>query len=168
MHVRDAVPADLPALLDIYNEAVANTTASWDHDPWTPVRHADWYAHKVESGFPILVADEAGEVLGYATYGEFSAKVGYAGTREHSVYLRPESRGRGVGRTLMMALIERARDAGVHTLIGLLSADNEVSLRLHSSLGFVERGRLSEVGRKFGRWLDLVYVQLSLPDERRP
>jgi phosphinothricin acetyltransferase len=164
MLVRDATPADLPALLDIYNEAVANTTASWDHDPWSAVRHADWYAHKVESGFPILVADEDGEVLGYATYGEFHAKIGYAATREHSVYLRPQSRGRGVGRTLMLALIDRARSRGVHTLIGELSADNEASLRLHAGLGFVEVGRLREVGRKFGRWLDLVLVQLMLQD----
>lgn len=162
MLVRDATPADLPALLEIYNEAVANTTASWDHDPWSPVRHADWYAHKAEHGFPLLVAAEAGEVLGYATYGEFSGKVGYASTREHSVYVRPEAQGRGIGRALMVALVDRARAAGVHTLVGRLSSDNEASLRLHAALGFVEMGRLREVGWKFGRWLDLSYVQLML------
>lgn len=164
MLVRDAVPADLPALLEIYNEAVANTTASWDYDPWSPVRHADWYAHKAERGFPLLVADEAGEVLGYATYGEFSGKVGYSATREHSIYVRPETQGRGIGRTLMQALIDRARQSGVHTLVGLLSADNVASAKLHAALGFVEVGRLREVGRKFGRWLDLSYVQLMLQD----
>jgi phosphinothricin acetyltransferase len=162
MEIRAAEPADLPALLEIYNEAVANTTASWDYDPWTPVEHADWYAHKAESGFPLLVGVEDGEVLGYATYGEFHSKIGYASTREHSVYLRPSARGKGLGRTLMVALIVAARADGVHTLIGLLSADNEASLRLHTRLGFVEVGRLCEVGRKFGRWLDLVYVQLLL------
>ena len=162
MEIRAAEPADLPALLEIYNEAVANTTASWDYDPWTPVEHADWYAHKAESGFPLLVGGEDGEVLGYATYGEFHSKIGYASTREHSVYLRPSARGKGLGRTLMVALIVAARADGVHTLIGLLSADNEASLRLHTRLGFVEVGRLCEVGRKFGRWLDLVYVQLLL------
>lgn len=164
MLVREATPADLPALLDIYNEAVVNTTASWDHDPWTAVRHADWYAHKAENGFPILVADQDGEVLGYASYSEFSAKAGYSGTREHTVYLRVDARGRGIGRTLMEALIGQARARGVHTLIGRLSADNEPSLRLHAGLGFVEVGRLHEVGRKFGRWLDLVYLQLMLQD----
>ncbi len=141
MLVRDAAPADLPALLEIYNDAVANTTASWDHESWTPVRHAEWYAHKAEHGFPLLVAEEAGQVLGYATYGEFSSKVGYAGTREHSIYVRPEARGRGLGRLLMLALIERARSAGVHTMVGLVSADNEASVRLHAALGFVEMGR---------------------------
>jgi phosphinothricin acetyltransferase len=164
MFVREATPADLPALLEIYNEAVINTTASWDHDPWTAVRHADWYAHKAENGFPILVADQDGEVLGYATYSEFSGKAGYTGTREHNVYLRVDARRRGIGRTLMEALIDQARARGVHTLIGRLSADNEASLRLHAGLGFVEVGRLHEVGRKFGRWLDLVYLQLMLQD----
>ncbi len=162
MQIRDAIPADLPGLLEIYNEAVANTTASWDYDPWTAVRHADWYAHKVEAGFPLLVASEGDEVLGYATYGEFHPKIGYATTREHSIYVRPEAQGHGIGRALMAAVIERAREAGVHTLIGLVSADNEASVRLHTALGFVEVGRLHEVGRKFGRWLDLSYVQLML------
>lgn len=162
MLVREAVPADLPALLEIYNEAVANSTASWDYEPWTPVHHADWYAFKAENGFPILVADEDGDVLGYATYGEFSGKAGYSGTREHNVYLRIDARGRGIGRSLMESLIGQARSRGVHTLIGRLSADNDASLRLHAGLGFVEVGRLREVGRKFDRWLDLVYVQLML------
>ena len=162
MLIRDAVPADLPALLEIYNEAVANTTASWDYDPWSPVQHADWYAHKMESGFPLLVASEAGEVLGYASYGEFHAKIGYATTREHSVYVRPGKQGRGIGQALMTAVVDRAREAGVHTLIGLVSADDVASLRLHAGLGFVEVGRLREVGRKFDRWLDLVYLQLML------
>ena len=162
MEIRDATPADLPALLEIYNQAVANTTASWDYEPWTPVHHADWYAHKVERGFPLLVASEADEVLGYATYGEFHAKIGYATTREHAVYVRPDAQGRGIGRALMTAVIDHARGAGVHTLIGLVSADNEASIRLHAALGFVEVGRLREVGRKFGRWLDLAYLQLML------
>jgi len=160
--VREAAPADLPALLEIYNEAVAHSTASWDYEPWTPVHHADWYAYKAERGYPILVADQDGDVLGYATYGEFSDKAGYSATREHNVYLRTDARGQGIGRSLMEALIGQARGRGVHTLIGRLSADNDASLRLHAGLGFVEVGRLKEVGRKFDRWLDLVYVQLML------
>lgn len=162
MQIRDATPADLPALLEIYNEAVANTTASWDYEPWSPVQHADWYADKIESGFPVLVAVEDDEVLGVASFGEFHHKVGYAHTREHKVYLRPSARGRGLARLLLEPLIERARQDGVHTLIALVSADNEASLRLHARLGFVEVGRLREVGWKFDRWLDLAYLQLML------
>jgi L-amino acid N-acyltransferase YncA len=81
---------------------------------------------------------------------------------EHSVYVRPSHQGRGIGRALLVAVIEAARADGVHALIGGLSADNEVSLALHRSLGFVEVGRLPEVGRKFDRWLDLVLLQLFL------
>ena len=162
MRIRPAHPADLPALLEIYNDAVVHTTASWDLVPWTPVEHAEWYATKAEHRHPIMVADEDGEILGYAAYGPFRAKAGYAETMEHSVYVRPSSRGLGVGRTLLVAIIEAARANGVHALIGGLSADNEVSLALHRSLGFVEVGRLPEVGRKFDRWLDLVLLQLIL------
>jgi L-amino acid N-acyltransferase len=101
-------------------------------------------------------------VVGYATYGNFREKIGYDSTREHSVYLHPSARGRGLGRLLMERLIDEARSCGVHVLVGALSADNEASLRLHRGLGFVEVGRLTEVGRKFDRWLDLVYMQLFL------
>lgn len=162
MDIRQAQPADLPAMLEIYNEAVLNTTASWDYDPWTPVQHADWYANQTEAGFPLLVATQDDQILGYATYGEFGAKVGYATTKEHSIYLRPQSQGQGIGQELLRRLIGEARVNGVHTLIGLLSADNQASLRLHANLGFAEAGRLPQVGRKFGRWLDLVCVQLLL------
>jgi len=162
VEIRDSEPSDLPAILEIYNEAVANTTASWDYEPWTPVQHADWYAHKAELGFPLLVAEDDGVVVGYATYSAFREKIGYALTREHSVYLAPDARGRGIGKLLMVRLIEVARRDGVHVLVGALSADNEASIRLHESLGFAEVGRLPQTGRKFGRWLDLVYVQLVL------
>ena len=162
MRIRPAVPADLPALLEIYNEAVVHTTASWDLAPWTPVEHAEWYATKAEHRHPILVADAEGEVLGYSAYGPFRPKAGYAATMEHSVYVRPGHQGKGIGRTLLVAVIEAARANGVHALIGGLSSDNEVSMRLHHSLGFVEVGRLPEVGRKFDRWLDLVLLQLIL------
>lgn len=161
MHIRDATPADLPAMLAIYNDAILTSTSSWDYEPWSPVQHADWYAHKAENGFPLLVAVEGDQLLGYATYGEFRPKIGYAATCEHSVYVHDAARGRGVGSGLMQELIDRARRSGVHSMIGAIAADNEASLALHTRLGFVEVGRLPEVGRKFDRWLDLVFVQLT-------
>ena len=162
MRIRPARPADLPALLEIYNDAVVHTTASWDLLPWTPVEHAEWYATKAGHGHPVLVADEGGEVVGYAAYGPFRPKAGYAATMEHSVYVRPADQGRGIGRALLEAVVAAARANGVHALIGGLSADNEASVGLHRSLGFVEVGRLPQVGRKFDHWLDLVLVQLIL------
>lgn len=162
IEIRDAVAADLPAMLEIYNDAILTSTSSWDYDPWTAGQHADWYAHKVEQGLPLLVAVAGSELLGYATYGEFRAKIGYAATSEHSVYVRDSARGHGVGLQLMKALIERARQSGVHALIAGIAGENEASLALHARLGFVEVGRLPEVGRKFDRWLDLVLMQLTL------
>ena len=162
MRIRPAKPGDLPALLDIYNEAVVHTTASWDLLPLTPVEHAEWYATKAGPRHPILVAEAEGEVVGYCAYGPFRAKAGYAATMEHSVYVLPQQQGKGIGRALLEAIIEAARANGVHALVGGLSADNEVSMALHRDFGFVEVGRLPEVGRKFDRWLDLVLLQLIL------
>ena len=162
MRIRPARTEDLEQLLEIYNDAVVNSTASWDLEPWTPAEHAEWYATKAASAHPVIVADEGGTVLGYAAYGPFRSKAGYARTMEHSVYVRQDQRGRGLGRALLVAIIEAARADGVLALIGGLDSDNAVSLALHHSLGFAEVGRLSEVGRKFDRWLDLVLVQLIL------
>lgn len=162
MLIREAAAADLPALLEIYNDAVIHTAASWDLLPWTPAEHAAWFAAKGEGGHPVLVAEVDQLVVGYATYGPFRPKAGYAATMEHSVYVRPDQHGAGIGQALLRAIIERARDAGVHALIGGLSSDNAASLGLHRKLGFVEVGRLPQVGRKFDRWLDLVLVELLL------
>ena len=162
MRIRPALPADLPALLDIYNDAVVHTTASWDLLPLTQVEHAEWYSTKAGHRHPILVAEDEGEVVGYCAYGPFRSKAGYGATMEHSVYVRPERQGSGIGRALMVAIIEAARANGVHALVGGLSADNEVSMALHRDFGFIEVGRLPEVGRKFDRWLDLVLLQLIL------
>ena len=162
MRIRAAQPVDLPALLAIYNDAIVHTTASWDLLPWRAAQHAEWYATKTEHRHPILVADAEGEVVGYSAYGPFREKAGYAATMEHSVYVRADQQGKGIGRALMVAIIEAARANGVHALIGGLSSDNDVSMALHRSFGFVEVGRLPEVGRKFDRWLDLVMLQLIL------
>lgn len=160
--IREATAADLEAIRAIYNQAVAETTSTWDHQPRAAADHQAWYAVKQESGFPVLVAQEAGEVIGYASYGLFRPHSGYAATMEHSVYVHPGHHRKGVGRALLEQLIPLAREHGVHVLIGGLSADNEASLALHTALGFAEVARMPEVGRKFDRWLDLVLVELVL------
>jgi len=160
--IREAATADLEAIRAIYNQAVRETTSTWDHQQRTAADHQHWYAVKQESGFPLLVAEEAGEVIGYASYGLFRPHSGYAHTMEHSVYVRPDHHRAGLGRALLEQLIELARERGVHALIGGLSADNAASLALHTRLGFAEVARMPEVGRKFDRWLDLVLVELVL------
>jgi phosphinothricin acetyltransferase len=110
----------------------------------------------------VLVAVEGDAVLGYASYGPFRPFDGYRRTVEHSVYVAENARRRGVGEALLKALEVEARRAGMHAMIGGVAADNEPSLRLHEKLGFVETGRMPEVGQKFGRWLDLVFMQKML------
>jgi L-amino acid N-acyltransferase len=160
--LRPATPADIPAILAIYNDAVIHSTASYDLEPSTLEQRAVWYHERVGQGFPVLVAELQGEVVGFGTYGKFRDKPGYRHTVEHSLYLAPGHRGRGIGRTLLQELIRLARAQGKHAMIGGIDAENAASLRFHLALGFVEVARFREVGHKFGRWLDIIFVELLL------
>ncbi|GHF30660.1 phosphinothricin acetyltransferase [Deinococcus metalli] len=160
--VRLATRADVPAIVAIYNHAVLHTTASYDLEPVSVDSRLAWYDHKVADGWPVLVAEEGGEITGWATYGPFREKPGYRFTAEHSVYVREDCRGRGVGRTLLRALIALARERGLRTLVGGVDADNAGSLAFHEGLGFARVAHFRHVGHKFGRWLDLVFLQLDL------
>ena len=170
--VRLATHADVPAILDIYNEAVLNTTASYDLEPVSLASRLTWYDDKRASGHPVFVAEVADKVLdrsvlGWSTYGEFRAKPGYRYSAEHSVYVAAGSRGQGFGRALMRPIIEHARAAGIHVLIGGVDASNAASMGLQLSLGFEQVAHFRQVGRKFDRWLDLVFVQLILDEGER-
>lgn len=164
--LRDAVPADLPAVLAILNDAIAHTTAVWSLKPATLASREAWLAERQGRGFPVLVAEAggaaAGGVLGFASFGDFRPWEGYLHTVEHSVYVAAAARGRGVGGLLLEALIGRARAMGKHVMVAGIEAGNLASIRLHARQGFVETGRLPEVGRKFDRWLDLVLMQRIL------
>lgn len=121
------------------------------------------------TGYPVLVAQsDSGEVLGYATFGEWRAFDGYRHTVEHSVYVLSNQRGGGIGRALMIQLIERAKDLGKHVMVAGIEAGNTASIRLHEKLGFENVGLLSEVGTKFGNWLDLAFMQIKLDDRDTP
>ena len=160
--IRDATEADLPAILAITNEAIANTTAVWNNTPATLAARTAWMHERQARGFPVLVAAEAAQVLGFASFGDFRPFEGYLHTVEHSIYVAPEAQGRGVGRALLGELILRARRIGKHVIVAGIEAGNTASITLHERSGFVETGRLPEVGQKFGRWLDLVFMQLTL------
>lgn len=166
--LRDAVAADAAAILAIYNHAVRATTAIWNSIESDLAGREAWLAERATAGFPVLVAEIDGMVAGYASYGHFRAWPGYRFTVEHSVYVADGAQGRGVGRALLEALIARARDAGKHAMIAGVEAGNTASIALHSSLGFREVGRLPQVGAKFDRWLDLVFLQLTLDDRVAP
>lgn len=160
--IRDAAPADLPEILAIYNDAVANTTAIWNETLVDLDNRKAWHQARLERGFPVLVAERGGRIAGYASYGDWRAFEGFRHTVEHSIYIEKDHRGGGIGRALMQALIERAREGDVHVMVACIESGNAGSVRLHQSLGFREVGRFSEVGIKFGRWLDLTCMELRV------
>jgi len=160
--IRPATREDVPEILRIYNAAVETTTATWDHEPVTLDDRLARYEAARANGWALLVAEADGRVVGFGAWSPFRAKVGWSKTMEHSVYVDAAARGSGTGRALLAALVEAARAGGVHTLVGVVEASNEASLRLHRGLGFVEVARMPQVGFKFGRWLDAVFVQLTL------
>jgi L-amino acid N-acyltransferase len=160
--IRPATDADLPAILAIYNDAVLNTTAIWNETPVDLENRSAWMRARTAAGFPIYVADEAGRVAGYGSFGDFRPFEGYRVTVEHSLYVDPAARGRGLGKALLTALVDEARRLGKRAMIGGIDGANEVSIALHRKFGFVEVGRLPGVGTKFGRPLELVLMQKTL------
>ena len=160
--VRDATPADLVAILAIYNDAVANTTAIWNEVLSDLDGRRAWFEERTGRGFPVLVAVVDGAVAGYATYGPFRPHDGYRHTVEHSIYVDAAVRGRGIGRAMLAALLDRARAAGLHVMVGGVEAGNSASIALHERLGFEKAALLRQVGRKFDRWLDLQFMQKTL------
>lgn len=160
--LRDARPDDLAAIATILNREIRDGTASWTETEKTDADMARWYEERRARGFPVLVAEEAGEVVGYASYGQFRAGEGYRETVEHSVYVAGRARGRGISKRLMERLIAEARKAGMHRMVGGVSADQAASVGLHRALGFEEQGRLKGVGLKRGKRLDLALMVLAL------
>jgi L-amino acid N-acyltransferase len=159
--IRSARPADLEGITEIYNDAVLTTTATFDTEPRLPEAARAWFdAHG--GRFAILVADARGVVAGWASLSMWSDRSAYDGTAETSVYVRREYRGRGIGRALEEAIIEQARTSRFHTLIARIAAESTESLGLHEGLGFARIGTMKEVGRKFGRLLDVHMLQKML------
>jgi phosphinothricin acetyltransferase len=160
--VDDAEAQDLPAITAILNEAIRNTMAIWYAEEKTLAEMQAWFAAKEQAGLPVLVVRDAEGVAGFASYGPFRPWPGYRYTVEHSVYVRHDARGRGMGKALLEALVLRARDQGLHVMVGGVESGNDASLRLHAALGFRETARMPEVGRKSSQWLTLVFMQKTL------
>jgi L-amino acid N-acyltransferase len=162
MTVRDAVEGDLPAILEIYNDIIATSTAVYRDTPATLDDRLAWWRAKQEPGFPTLVADHHDVVIGFATFGDFRSWPGYRFTVEHTVHVHRDHRGRGVGAALMGPLIARAESLGKHVMIAGVDADNAGSIAFHERLGFERVAHFHQVGFKFNRWLDLVFLQRFL------
>jgi L-amino acid N-acyltransferase YncA len=159
--IRPAAEADLPAILAIYNDAVEHTTAIWNETPVDLANRNAWFAERTGRGFPVLVAERDG-VIGYGSFGDFRPFEGYRVTVEHSIYVDTQVRGQGAGAALLAALIEAARRLGKKNMIGAIGATNAASIALHAKYGFIEVGRMPGVGIKFGKPLDLLWMQKVL------
>jgi L-amino acid N-acyltransferase YncA len=162
MLIRAAVASDLAAILAIYNDVIEHSTAVYCDDPVSLSDREQWFAGRMQQGYPVLVAEVEGQVVGYASFGDFRGYPGFRYTVEHSVHLSATCRGQGIGSALLMALLPLARKLGKHVMVAGIDASNQGSIRFHQRLGFSEVGRMPEVGFKFGRWLDLVLMQRSL------
>jgi L-amino acid N-acyltransferase len=161
--------AHAAAILDIFNDAILHSTALYEYQPRTMETMAAWFKAKAAGGFPVLGAvDDAGELLGFASYGTFRAFPAFKYSVEHSVYVHKDQRGKGIGIALMHAIIAAAQANDVHTLIGGIDAANTGSIGLHEKLGFAHAGTIRQSGFKFGRWLDLAFYQLLLESPAKP
>jgi L-amino acid N-acyltransferase len=157
-----ATRGDLPQILAIYNEVIRNSTAVYTEEELTPAQGETWFDAKMGQGFPLIVARDASGIAGFGTFGDFRAWPCYRHSVEHSVHVRSDRRGKGVGRALIRELLARAAASSKHVMIAGIDADNAVSIGLHRSLGFASVGHFHEVGFKFGRWLDLVFMECIL------
>lgn len=151
------------AIQAIFNQVILNSTALYEYEPRTEDDMQRWFASKAQGGYSVLgCVDAAGQLLGFASYGAFRDKPANRFTLEHAIYVAETARGQGVGRLLLQALIQRAGDAGYHTLIAAIDTENLASIHLHESSGFQLAGTLQQVAHKFDRWLDLAFYQKLL------
>jgi phosphinothricin acetyltransferase len=151
----------LVGITEIYNDAILNTTATFDSCPRTMEEQEEWLGEHDEK-HPVLVAIRDGEVVGWGSLSSHNDRCCYQNTVEDSVYVKKELRGGGIGTKILERLVVEAGKNGHHVIIARIDAGNEASLRIHRRLGFEEVGRLREVGFKFGRWLDVVLMELLL------
>jgi phosphinothricin acetyltransferase len=159
--IRLATEADLEAINAIYNHYVAHSTCTYQLAPESAEARKAWF-QKHDAAHPVTVAEVDGKVAGWASLNVFNPREAYARTVENSVYIHHQHHRRGLGRAMLADLIARARALEHHTMIAGVSAEQTASLRLHAAFGFVEIGRLREVGFKHGQWLDVVSMQLML------
>jgi phosphinothricin acetyltransferase len=158
-----------PAILEILNEAIVNSTALYDYTPRSPESMIKWFEGKTAGSYPVIgVLSNEGALVGFGSYGPFRPFPAYKYTIEHSVYVEPSHRGKGIGKILLHKLIECATTQNYHVMVAAIDKDNQRSISLHEKLGFTHAGTILHAGFKFGRWLDLVFYQLILKTPAHP
>lgn len=162
-HLGHCTQEQLPEILAIFNEAILNTTALYDYKTRTLEMMQVWYEDKLKHNSPVIGAFDADNLLlGFATYGSFRIRPAYKYTVEHSVYVRSDKRGLGLGKVLLKAIIEKAKEQEFHVLVGVIDNSNVVSKKMHEDAGFLLAGTMHQVGFKFGQWLDAAFYELIL------
>jgi phosphinothricin acetyltransferase len=183
LRLRDATVADMPQVLEIYNHIILNTTAVYSYTAHTLEMREQWLKQRTEDGFPVFMVEEEVDeasasssssgssgttsktILGFGSYGAFRAWAGFKYSVENSVYVAEHARGKGAGKLLLQAIIDHAKSSNkVHAIVAGIDATNVASIALHRRFGFVETGTMKQVGFKFGRWLDLAFLQLTFED----
>ena len=164
MFIREAQKKDLSIILDIMNDAILHSTSIYDYEIRSAQFVENWFNKKRLDKLPVLVAEIDGSAVAYGSYGIFRAWDAYKFSVEHSIYVQKNFQGQGIGKQLLIELINNAQKDGYHTMIAGIDAANQKSYDFHKKFGFVEAGRMKEVGYKFDRWLDLVFMQLMLKE----
>lgn len=162
--VRRARREDCPEILAIYNDAVLRTTATYDYEPRTLAHRQGWFDDHERTGLPIFVAVAGNRIVGWSALNRYHDRMGYRFTSENSIYIDEKHRGQGIGKLLLQPLIDSAKELKLHAIIAVIDAENQASLRLHERFGFETVGHFKQVGYKFNRWLDVVYMERLLPD----
>ncbi|MCE5332943.1 MAG: N-acetyltransferase family protein [Bacteroidales bacterium] len=169
MKIISCTPEYAPQILDIFNDAILNTTALYDYKPWTLDTMKAWFETKAQHNFPVIgIVDDENRLMGFGSYGTFRIRPAYKYTIENSLYVHKDHRGKGLGKILLQEIIRHAAAQNYHCIIGVIDAANEVSINLHKRFGFEEVGTFKQVGFKFGKWLDVVFMQLMLPAPENP
>lgn len=162
MQIRNATSQDLPEILTIINHAIKTSTAVYDYHERSVAQITAWFQQKQADNLPVLVAEENNMVIAYGSYGIFRPWDGFMHTVEHTLYVAKHHQKKGIGKLLLQALIENARQQNFHCMVAGIDAHNTKSILLHEKFGFKKTGHLKEVGRKFDQWLDLVFMQKIL------
>ncbi|TDP57984.1 GNAT family N-acetyltransferase [Flavobacterium dankookense] len=160
--LRNYKVTDTKPILDIINFNIINSTALYDYTPRTIEQQISIFEDKLKKGFPVIVATIEDQVVGFGYYSEFRFREAYKFTVEHSVYVANDFHGKGIGKLLIIELIQLAKKQKLHTMIGVIDAENESSIRFHEQFGFKTAGIVNETGYKFDRWLHSVIMQLML------
>lgn len=166
--IREAMEKDLTEILEIYNEAILNTTAIYAYKAHTMDERKKWYDEKMQQGYPVLVFEESGKVMGFATFGPFRAWPAYKYTIEHSIYVHDKYRNKGIGTALINEIIRISNEREFATIVAGIDEANDKSIKMHEKLGFKYSGTIHKAGYKFGKWLNLAFYQLELKGPKNP